>query len=176
MVERPMSSGVEPAGWSVVSAAGDWVDLDLPHGAEAVPLARKALREAFAARMAAAAEGAADQECALDVGRAEDVLQDVLIVAGELVINAVDHGRPGVLGTVRLSWRSHEGRVYLRMTDAGYDPAFSQGLRERGDPASIRGRGLFMVDAICEQWSVASDPATATTQVTACLAGCARRS
>lgn len=159
-----------------MSAAGDWVDLDLPYGAEAVPQARKALREAFAARMAAATDEAAQDDCALDVERAQDVLQDVLIVAGELVINAVDHGRPGLLGTVRLSWRSHEGRVYLRMTDAGYDPEFSQRLRGPGDPASIRGRGLFMVDAICEQWSVASDPAAATTEVTACLPGCGRRS
>lgn len=156
------------------SGASEWVDLDLPHGPEAGAQARQALRDAFAVSLDDAVGAATAGGPAVDVALAEEVLQDVLIVAGELVINAVDHGRPGPLGTVRLSWRSREGRVHLRMLDAGYDPEFADGLPGPGEPESLRGRGLFMVDAICEEWSVASDPITETTQVTACLVGCAR--
>ena len=161
----------------MMSGALEWIELDLPYGPEAGPQARQALREAFAPDVADAVIGAgADADLAFNPSFAEEVLQDVLIVAGELVINAVDHGRPGALGTVRLSWRAHEGRIYLRMLDAGYDPEFTDGLSGQGEPSSLRGRGLFIVDAICEEWSVASDPITETTQVTACLLGCARSS
>lgn len=154
----------------------EWVDLDLPYGPEAGPQARQALRDAFALGLGDARDAASVEGSDVDVALAEGVLQDVLIIAGELVINAVDHGRPGALGTVRLSWRSHKGRIYLRMLDAGYDPEFTDGLPGEGEPESLRGRGLFMVDAICEEWSVVSDPITQTTQVTACLLGCARSS
>lgn len=154
----------------------DWADLDLPHGPEAGPQARHALRTAFEETLAelVGAAGATDDaglpdDCAVGLDAAQDLLQDVLIVAGELVLNAVDHGRPGMLGTVRLSWRWEDGRVYLRVLDAGYDPEFADGPPGLGAPESIRGRGLFMVDAICEEWSVETDPITETTQVTACL-------
>lgn len=153
-----------------------WSDLDLPHGPEAGPQARHALRAAFAEAVAESLEtwdGPRDDQgqpdCSIGMGAAQDLLQDVLIVAGELVLNAVDHGRPGMLGTVRLSWRWEDGRVYLRVLDAGYDPEFADGPPGLGAPESIRGRGLFMVDAICEEWSVETDPITETTLVTACL-------
>lgn len=130
-----------------------WRDLDLPFGHDAGPLAREALREA----LAPLAE------------REERLVQDVLIVAGELVINAVDHGRPGLLGTIRLSWTVEDHRVCVRVADAGYDPAFVDGGKGPEAADSVRGRGLFMVDAISESWWVHSDPVAETTEVVAHL-------
>ncbi|MDT9594961.1 ATP-binding protein [Nocardioides zeae] len=161
----PAATAPADGGWRVVrpramvdvlsdeSLAADWADVDLPHGPEAGPRARATLREVFGAM----------------TGLAESSLQDVLIVAGELVINAVDHGRPGPLGTIRLSWLLNDGRVCLRVTDAGYDPGFADGLPGEAAPESVRGRGLFMVDAISEDWCVLSDPITETTHVAARL-------
>lgn len=159
------------------SRGADWSELDLPHGPEAGPQARHALRTAFEEAMTEAMDawdGPRDDQglpsdCPMGMDAAQGLLQDILIVAGELVLNAVDHGRPGMLGTVRLSWRCVDDRVYLRVLDAGYDPEFADGPPGLGAPESIRGRGLFMVDAICEEWSVETDPITETTQVTACL-------
>ena len=130
-----------------------WRNLDLPFGHDAGPRAREALRD----ELAPLAE------------REERLVQDVLIVAGELVINAVDHGRPGLLGTIRLSWSIEDRRVCVRVTDSGYDPAFVEGVKGPEAADSVRGRGLFMVDAISESWCVRSDPVAETTEVVAYL-------
>ncbi|MFW6773850.1 ATP-binding protein [Nocardioides sp. CPCC 205120] len=120
--------------------------MDLPHGPEAGGEARRNLRTALAER-----------------GLPEHVVDDVLIVAGELVVNAVDHGRPGVLGTIRMAWGFTSRHVVLRVVDAGTGPAFVEPEHEE---ASTRGRGLMMVDVICDDWAVDRGDSTV---VTACI-------
>lgn len=129
----------------------EWHDTYLPHGAEAGPQARKALREALGP----------DGEAL-----AVHLLDDTLIVAGELVINAVDHGSASLIGTIRLSWATTSTHVYLRVTDSGYTPDFVTHFVSDDDHDALRGRGLFMVDAISDHWEVWGDPMTHTTTVT----------
>lgn len=136
-------------------ASHEWCDLDLPYAPEACAQALQVLRDVFGV-----------------TAQVEDSLvQDLLIVAGELVVNAVEHGRPGAGGTIGLSWSVEDERVLLRVTDSGYDPQFVDGTLAPADPESLRGRGLLMVDAICEDWCVHRDAEARTTQV---IARCAR--
>ncbi|MDF9716491.1 ATP-binding protein [Nocardioides sp. ChNu-99] len=93
----------------------------------------------------------------------------MLIVAGELVENAVDHGEPSALGAIQFSWRLHGARVEVCVVDSTSGPGFSHEARDIFDLDSARGRGLMMVDVISERWAVEQDPTSGTTAVSAVL-------
>ncbi|HEY1135051.1 MAG TPA: ATP-binding protein [Nocardioides sp.] len=88
------------------------------------------------------------------------VLNDAVIVAGELVINAVEHGSPGPGDQIELAWSVEQGHVVLRVTDGGDGPEIT--VRPVSDDG-LRGRGLAMVAAICDDWSVTRSAGTTVT-------------
>lgn len=88
------------------------------------------------------------------------VLDEALIVAGELVLNAIEHGDARDDGTICLGWSLQASRLLLRVIDAG------EGADLAVTPVSadgLRGRGLAMVAAICDEWSVRRSAGTTVT-------------
>lgn len=82
-------------------------------------------------------------------GASPDGVQDVLLLATELVTNALDHAH-GVLA-LRVRYRARRSPVRLEVDD----PRPDLGLRLGGSsPADSRGRGLLLVDAISRRWGV----------------------
>jgi anti-sigma regulatory factor (Ser/Thr protein kinase) len=77
-----------------------------------------------------------------------DTVEDVILVAGELVANAVEHGLPPASlelaaepgGPVLVSVHDHGAPVPLAPT------AFSH--------EAVRGRGLLIVDSLSSEWGV----------------------
>ncbi|MDT9594418.1 ATP-binding protein [Nocardioides zeae] len=78
-------------------------------------------------------------------------LNDAIIVAGELVINAVEHGTARADGTISLLWSLAEEHLVVRVVDAGCDGEITVGALSSD---GLRGRGLAMVASICDEWSV----------------------
>jgi anti-sigma regulatory factor (Ser/Thr protein kinase) len=72
------------------------------------------------------------------------------VVASELVTNALLHAGTGFELTVRV-----EGAAWIEVSDGA--PA---ALPQRADPADARpgGMGLYLVDALAEEWGVERDP------------------
>lgn len=73
------------------------------------------------------------------------------LVLGELVANAIRHGRPTASRTVEVSWSVADGAVVVGVRDAG-DAA----MLRPGDLSedSVSGRGLRMVDDLSDTWGV----------------------
>lgn len=72
------------------------------------------------------------------------VLEDLLLLATELVANAVRHGR----GPVTLMLNAGEDRVRVEVTDSSPAPPQPQ---SRG-PEAESGRGLQIVEALASRW------------------------
>jgi anti-sigma regulatory factor (Ser/Thr protein kinase) len=117
--------------------------VSLPHRPESVTRARHAMVEELAAH-----------------GVRRDVLLDAEIVLGELAANAVEHGRPNAHGEFEISWCLVEGRLRLSVIDAGRAPDLRPGPL---DTEALRGRGLRMVDTICDRWVADVDGGTRVT-------------
>jgi Histidine kinase-like ATPase domain len=94
------------------------------------------------------------------------VLSDTLLVVSELVTNAVMHGQ----GEVALETDIEDGRVRGRVVDEGR--GFEHEPRDPG-LGSCDGRGLLVVDALCESWGSVPD---GPTQVWFVIAGAEARS
>ncbi|WP_052336848.1 ATP-binding protein [Nocardioides alkalitolerans] len=134
MVSLDSPSGPAPSSWQVLA---------VPHADQAARSACRSIRDDLTRHQLA--------------GR---VLNDAVIVAGELVINAVEHGRPDDTGTIEVAWTVAEGHLVLRVADAGEGPTIAQGdVSDDG----MRGRGLAMVAAICDDWSVSRNGRTTFT-------------
>lgn len=80
----------------------------------------------------------------------ELLVQDIELVASELSTNAVLHGAASCIGCfdVRLAPQPHGLRI--EVTDAG---SGAVGQREPS-PAAESGRGLLLVNCLCESWGV----------------------
>ncbi|MFC7382093.1 ATP-binding protein [Sphaerisporangium rhizosphaerae] len=76
----------------------------------------------------------------------EEVADDVVLVVGELLGNAVVHGRP----PVRLSLWENERGLCVRVTDHGPDGP----RRLHLSPEAVHGRGLAIVEALADRWGV----------------------
>lgn len=79
------------------------------------------------------------------------VLDDALIVAGELVHNAIEHGHARDDGTICLGWSLEATRLLLRVIDAGVGDEITVA---EVSADGLHGRGLAMVAAICDDWSI----------------------
>ncbi len=84
----------------------------------------------------------------------EDELQDVLIVADEILANAYEH-TPGPRG-VRLTRLPEPHGVMVEVDDGSPEHPRIQPAQPLTRP---RGRGLHIVDALCDAWGVHDDPA-----------------
>ncbi|MXG88332.1 ATP-binding protein [Nocardioides flavescens] len=87
-------------------------------------------------------------------------VMDAEIVLGELVANAYEHGRPNASGEVEVSWCLLGDRLRLSVIDGG---DVSELEPKRVGPESPRGRGLHIVDFICDNWSTDNDNGTRVT-------------
>lgn len=87
-----------------------------------------------------------------ETGAAEAFLIDAEIVLGELLGNALMHGRPCPDNTVRVAWSiSGPDDLVISVTDGG-EPDWLRALDV--PPDSGRGRGLRMVDELSREWGV----------------------
>lgn len=92
-----------------------------------VPVARRALEDVLRQRYAPA-----------------EFIDAVLLVASELVTNAVEHG--GGADRLELDWE--QTTVLLRVWDRGT----GRPQPRAAGPSSARGRGLTLVEALSEEW------------------------
>jgi anti-sigma regulatory factor (Ser/Thr protein kinase) len=97
--------------------------------------------------------------------RAEAIFDDVVLVASELVANALRHGvrpdrtvadRPGAdRGGVQISLVSTGSHVICAVTDPSANPP----VRQSADPLAASGRGLQLVESLslCWGWTLLDD-------------------
>jgi serine/threonine-protein kinase RsbW len=89
------------------------------------------------------------------------VVQDALLVATEILTNAIRHAPPLPSGVVLMSWELCGETVRLEITDGGSPDWLGQALAS-GGPGSVPrraslapgGRGMLIVDALCPEWGI----------------------
>lgn len=104
---------------------------------------------------AVAAAGAARSEMRADLisrGVPPGPRADAELVLGELVANAVKHGSPDDDGMIHVSWTVEEGALRVSVRDSGSVRALPA-TREAA-PLALSGRGLTLVAALSERWTV----------------------
>ena len=80
----------------------------------------------------------------------EDVRDDVTLVVSEMVTNAVRHAGP----PVALEIQAEDDRIHIAVRDGSPDPP-----QPRAAPSDAEGgRGLLLVDLLCEDHGVRFDP------------------
>jgi len=91
------------------------------------------------------------------LGEAHPALDDVLLLASELVTNAVRHSDSRHTGTVTVVATALRGIVHVTVIDAGAEgmPHIEGGA---GDEEGEGGRGLFLVDVLARAWGVQERP------------------
>lgn len=88
------------------------------------------------------------------------VVDDAELVVSELVTNGLTHGQPHEDRTIRVSWCLDDDSLRLSVVDGG--------AVESLKPVSLsddrlHGRGLAIVDFVCDSWTVESDHGTRVT-------------
>ncbi|WP_240340506.1 ATP-binding protein [Nocardioides sp. SYSU D00038] len=86
--------------------------------------------------------------------------QDAVIVLGELVANALDHGRPTPDGRLEVVFALEDRHLRLSVRDGGGD---SRPTVQQVDTLAERGRGLAMVEALSAMWTVDDSDGTCVT-------------
>ena len=94
-----------------------------------------------------------------------ETLMDAELVLTELLTNALKHGRPSLHHEVEVGWCLLEAGVRVCVGDSG---TVAQIAWDHANPDSEGGRGLAIVDALCETWSV--ELAEGSTRVVADIA------
>jgi serine/threonine-protein kinase RsbW len=84
-------------------------------------------------------------------GARRDLIEDAELVLSELVTNALQHGTAED-DDLEVSWALSEGRLRLSVLDGGH--ATAEFVAREAAPDALSGRGLAIVDCLCEQWSV----------------------
>jgi anti-sigma regulatory factor (Ser/Thr protein kinase) len=118
--------------------------LALPHSHASVRLARSRLATDLLSRDVSAR-----------------VVQDALLVATEILTNAIRHAPPLSSGLVLMSWELLDDSVRLEVTDGGSPDWLGQALSS-GGPGNVPrraslapgGRGMLIVDALCPEWGI----------------------
>jgi anti-sigma regulatory factor (Ser/Thr protein kinase) len=81
---------------------------------------------------------------------------DLVLAVNELATNSICHG--GGEGHLRM-WRE-ESTLLCEVSDSGQIPVSAQrSHRERPDPDAMSGRGLWLVDQLCDAVQIESSPA-----------------
>ena len=106
----------------------------VPHSPAGVGIGRRRVRAAFEA-----------------AGIAQPLLDDIEMVASELLGNAVRHARALVDEALLVGWRIEDARMTVQVTDGGS----RQHVQPTDGPTlSESGRGLRIVDRLAETWGV----------------------
>jgi anti-sigma regulatory factor (Ser/Thr protein kinase) len=113
-------------------------ELQLPHDLSAVREARRALLDDLAAQP-------------LD----ELLLVDAEVVMAELVTNACEHGTGEAGSVIEVGWCLRDECLEISVADDGSVDGLAA---DHPDPERDGGRGLFMVDALCERWHLEPGP------------------
>lgn len=102
------------------------------------------------------------------VGLSSAVLDDAVIIAGELVGNALRHARPLPDGGVRVMWDVDGDGILMQVTDGGADTE-PRLQRRRASPGArpvagmaLGGRGLAIVESLADAWGVRRQPGGTT--------------
>jgi serine/threonine-protein kinase RsbW len=106
----------------------------LPFGAEAARVARSMVGQLLT-----------DHDCE------DQLVQDGRLVVHELVMNGVRHGAPGARAEIAVSCRLLEAHVVISVLDQGRHGSV---VARPASVESIDGRGLAIVEALSERWSV----------------------
>jgi anti-sigma regulatory factor (Ser/Thr protein kinase) len=114
---------------------GNQLALDLPMSAAAPALARRAIAS---------------------LGLGDGVRENAVLLASELVSNALRHSGAGADATIHLSASVADGSLRMSVTDDG--PGFA--LDPSRQPGIDGGFGLFLVQRLATAWGVASDAGT----------------
>jgi anti-sigma regulatory factor (Ser/Thr protein kinase) len=106
------------------------------------------------------------QRISADLARAglpEGLIDDVVLVATELLSNALRHARSLPDDQLDIRWEVRQDSVSIKVTDGGgrHQPH----VRHPG-PAETNGRGLSIVETLAEEWGVEEGAATATVWAT----------
>jgi anti-sigma regulatory factor (Ser/Thr protein kinase) len=83
----------------------------------------------------------------------DDLAEEAVIVASELITNAIRHGTrcsvsPAIAPTVQLAWHRQADRILCVVTDSSDSPP----VLEEADATSESGRGLQVVHALTAAW------------------------
>lgn len=78
-------------------------------------------------------------------------VDDAELVLAELVANGLEHGQPDTDGLIDVSWCIEDGLVRISVCDGG-PPSTLRKVSFSDDGA--RGRGLAIVEHICDAWTV----------------------
>ncbi|MRK00490.1 SpoIIE family protein phosphatase [Aeromicrobium sp. S22] len=76
---------------------------------------------------------------------------DAELVLGELAANGIEHGRPSSAGTLDVSWCIADDVLRISVCDGGKSAELQALELTR---AGLRGRGLAIVDQLCDAWTV----------------------
>lgn len=83
-------------------------------------------------------------------GTPRSVIDDAQLVLSELLTNGLRHGRAGADDTIEVGWCRYDDRVLVCVHDAGT----TSGLAPLElDPNAMSGRGLALVDHVCDAWT-----------------------
>lgn len=93
-------------------------------------------------------------------GARRDLIEDAELVLSELVTNALQHGAAADDDDLEVSWQLRGGSLRLSVLDGGSGGDLVAG--QVPDDA-LSGRGLAIVDCLCERWSVDRDRGTRVT-------------
>ena len=86
------------------------------------------------------------------------VVEDVNLVVGELVMNAVRHGKPLSGNTIETAWAFvHDSTLRFSVRDGGHVDALHAQIPS---PIALGGRGLGIVERLCSAWSYSADEGT----------------
>jgi serine/threonine-protein kinase RsbW len=83
-----------------------------------------------------------------DHGISPDSIDEVVLVASELVGNAIRHAQPSASGTITVSWDVDDSGVTIRVADAS-DESPRPRIASADEPG---GRGLTIVEAMADDW------------------------
>lgn len=133
---------------------GDARAVRLPHGAAAVPVARRTFVGDISPRL-----------------RHEMLVAEAGVVVSELLGNAVRHARALSDGSVLLRWQVRAGVVDVEVTDGG---GGGEVRPMRPSALATHGRGLRIVRSLAHEWGVHED-AEGRRTVWAALGGPSRR-
>lgn len=84
-------------------------------------------------------------------GSDEEIVDDVRLIATELVGNAVRHASPLNNGTVLVRWREQDSTLVLSVADGG---GATRPHKADPTPDDVHGRGLRIVEALSRRWWV----------------------
>jgi anti-sigma regulatory factor (Ser/Thr protein kinase) len=90
----------------------------------------------------------------LEHGLTRSVVDDATLVLSELVSNSLEHGAPNHRGLLEVSWCVEDERLRISVHDGGPPTLLSP---QQFSDVNLRGRGLIIVDHLCDSWHVDHD-------------------